>query len=301
MSGLVTAGRVGAVWLDGRHVPPDEANLPVLSLGLHNAMCVFEGIRAYDGKPFAAAAHVERLCASSALIGMPLPWSATQIAAAIDETVTAAGYSDAYIRPVAWRGDEVIGIDPTGTTVHLAIAVLRWPQHPPASGRPLRLGLSRWARPAPSMAPVGAKTSANYLVGSLALAEAKQHGFDDAVLLDHRGRLAEATGANIFVVRAGELATPVADTFLDGITRQTVLELAGHAGIPTRVTRLALEDVSAADEVFLTGTAVGVQPVGRFLDTEYLDDRPITQTLADAYSRLVIAHREKERPRVPSA
>jgi branched-chain amino acid aminotransferase len=298
MSGLVTAGQVGAMWLDGRHVPPDQASLPVLSLGLHNAVCVFEGIRAYDGKPFAAAAHVDRLCASSTMIGMSLPWSATQIAAAIDETVTAAGYSDAYIRPVAWRGDEVIGIDPTATTVHLAIAVLRWPE---AVRRPVRLGLSQWARPGPNMAPVGAKTSATYLVGSIALAETKQHGFDDTVLLDHRGRLAEATGANIFVVRDGELATPVADTFLDGITRQTILELAGQAGIPTRVTRLAVDDVFAADEVFLTGTAVGVQPVGSFLDTEYRDDRPITQTLADAYARLVIAHREKETPRVSSA
>ncbi|WP_040785707.1 aminotransferase class IV [Nocardia pneumoniae] len=294
MSGLATARRVGAVWMDGQQVDPATASVPVLSFGLHNAACVFEGLRTYRGTPFAVSAHVDRLHASAAAIGMPVPWTAAQIAAAIEETVAAAGFADAYVRPVVWRGDEVIGIDPSGTTVHLAIAVLEWPRRSPDGTRPLHVGLSRWTRPAPTMAPVQAKTSANYLVGSLALTEARQHGFDDALLLDHRGFVAEATGANVFIVRDGELATPVADTFLDGITRQTVLRLAAQAGIPARVCRLTPDEVAAAGEVFLTGTAIGVRPVASFRDTQYGAGRPVTRALAEAYFRLVGGDHQKE-------
>ena len=302
MSGFATAGRVRAVWLDGELIAPEQAGLSVLSFGLHNAACVFEGIRVYGGRPFALAAHVARLLASAELVGMALPWTAAQVTAAIEATVAAAGCPEAYLRPVAWRGDEAIGIDPAGTTVHLAVAALAWPESPPgnlgsrghptaaerspASTEPVRLALSRWRRPAPETAPVQAKTSAGYLTGSLALTEARQAGFDDALLLDHRGWVAEATGANVFVVRGGELATPVADTFLDGITRRTVLRLAARLGIRADTVRLSPAEVTAADEVFLTGTAVGIRPVSAFLDTRYRADPPVTGALAAAYHRL---------------
>ncbi|MEV5651909.1 aminotransferase class IV [Nocardia sp. NPDC052254] len=292
MSGLTTLGAVGAVWLDGALVEPGEATLSVLSFGLHNAFCVFEGIRVHSGRPFAVAMHAQRLCDSAHEIGMSLPWTAPQIVAAVDTAVAAAGFTQAYVRPVAWLGDERIGIDGSGTTVHLAIGVVRWPESP-ASRPPLRLGLSRWTRPAPTMAPVGAKTSASYLVGSLALSQARADGYDDALLLDHRGYLAEATGANIFLVRGGELVTPIADTFLDGITRRTVLRLAADAGLPVRVERVTLDDLAAADEVFLTGTASGVAAVGHAAGTDYPADRPVTELLRGRYLDLVHAHRTR--------
>jgi branched-chain amino acid aminotransferase len=288
------------MWMDGELVAPGEATLPVLSFGLHNAICVFEGIRVHAGWPFAAAEHAERLHISAAAVGMSLPWSAEQIVAAIDTAVAAAGYAEAYVRPVAWRGAEMIGIDASGTSVHLAIGVIRWPAAA-IPRQPLRLALSQWRRPAPTMAPTQAKTSANYLVGSLALSQARGEGYDDALLLDHHGYVAEATGANIFLVREGELVTPIADTFLDGITRRTVLRLAERIGIPARVTRVTLEDLAAADEVFLTGTASGVAPVAQVAATTYPPARPCTRALADAYVELVHAHRPEEAPRIPSA
>ncbi|MGW1738890.1 aminotransferase class IV [Nocardia sp. NPDC001965] len=300
MSGLATAGAVAAVWLDGELVEPATATLPVLSFGLHNAICVFEGIRVHAGRPFAVSEHAERLHLSADAVGMPLPWSVAEVESAVETAVAAAGCAEAYVRPVAWRGAEKIGIDYSGTSVHLAVGVVRWPA---ATGArpPLRLTVSQWRRPAPTMAPVQAKTSANYLVGSLALAQAHRDGYDDAVLLDHRGYIAEATGANIFLVTEGELITPVADTFLDGITRRTVLRLAERIGIPTRVTRVTRADLAAADEVFLTGTASGVAPVAQVAETTYPAARPCTRILADAYLRLVHDHRTEETPRIPSA
>ncbi|MFI6777291.1 aminotransferase class IV [Nocardia sp. NPDC050412] len=301
MSGLTTAGRVGAVWMDGALVDPAAAHLPVLSFGLHNAACVFEGIRSFGGRPFALSAHVNRLRTSAEAIGIALPWDSTAIADAIETAVAAADFAEAYIRPVVWRGDEVIGIDPTGTTVHLAIAVLAWPKQALDDGKPLRLGLSRWTRPTPTMAPVQAKTSANYLVGSLALAEARAGGFDDALLLDHTGGIAETTGSNIFLVRRGELVTPPAHTFLNGITRQTVLRLAARSGIVTREIRLTPNDLVIADEVFVTGTAVGVRSVGWFRDTAFRADGILTRMLANAYIQLVGTEQGEESPCTASA
>jgi len=287
VSGLATRGRVGAIWMDGGLVASEQAQLSVLSFGLQNASCVFEGIRVYDGRPFALDAHLSRFFASAESLGMNLPVSRPAMVAAIDLIIGASAHPDLYLRPVAWRGDEVIGIDPAGTTIHVAVAALRWPAAGPA--RALRLGLSRWARPAPHMAPVTAKASANYVVGALALADAARDGFDDALLLDHRGYVAEATGANVFVVRDGRLRTPIADTFLDGITRRTVIELADKAAIPVEVARLTVADATDADEMFLTGTAAEVQPVDAFLDRVFATDRPVTSALAEAYGRLVRA------------
>lgn len=287
MSGLPTGGRVAAIWMDGDLVAPEQARLSVLSFGLHNAGCVFDGIRVYHGRAFALDAHLDRLFASAESLGMILPYSRPAMIAAIDLVIGASAHPDLYLRPVAWRGDEMIGIDPTGTTTHVAVAALRWPAT--TTARAMRLGLSRWARPAPHMAPVTAKASANYVIGALALADAARDGYDDALLLDHRGYVAEATGANVFVVRGGRLRTPIADTFLDGITRRTVIRLADEAGIPVETGRLTVADAADADEMFLTGTAAEVQPVDAFLDRAFGTDRPVTGTLAEAYRRLVHA------------
>jgi len=297
VSGLATGGQVGAIWMDGGLVAPEQAQLSVLSFGLHNASCVFDGIRVYHGRPFALDAHVSRFFASAETLGMSLPVSRPAMVAAISLVIGASMYPDLYLRPVAWRGDEVIGIDPATTTTHVAVAALRWPAS--RTAHTVRLGLSRWARPAPHMAPVTAKASANYVVGALALADAARDGFDDALLLDHRGYVAEATGANVFVVRDGRLRTPIADTFLDGVTRRTVIRLANEAGIPVEIGRLTVADAADADEIFLTGTAAEVQPVDAFGDRVFVTDRPVTNTLAQAYRRLVRAagepHRQSER------
>lgn len=287
MSGLPTRGNVAAIWMDGELVGPERARLSVLSFGLHNAGCVFDGIRVYGGRPFALDDHLTRFSASAEALGMSLPVSRPEMAAAIGLVVGASAHPDLYLRPVAWRGDEVIGIDPAGTAVHVAVAALRWPATRTVRG--VRLGMSRWARPAPRMAPVTAKASANYVVGAIALTEAARDGFDDALMLDHRGYAAEATGANIFVVRDGLLRTPIADTFLDGVTRRTVIRLAAEAGIPVEAGRLSVADVATADEVFLTGTAAEVQPVEAFADRVFAPDRPVTKILAEAYGRLVHA------------
>lgn len=293
MSGLATGGQVAAIWMDGGLVAAEQAQLSVLSFGLHNASCVFDGIRVYGGRPFALDAHLRRFFASAETLGMSLPVSRPAMVAAIGLVTGESAHPDLYLRPVAWRGDEMIGIDPTGTTTHVAVAALRWPAT--RTARTVRLGLSRWARPAPHMAPVTAKASANYVIGALALADAARDGFDDALLLDHRGYVAEATGANVFVVRDGRLLTPIADTFLDGVTRRTVIRLAKEAAIPVGIVRLTVADATDADEMFLTGTASEVQPVDAFGDRLFGTDRPVTNALAQAYSRLVRAAGEPHR------
>lgn len=283
VSGLATAGAQEPVWIDGKLVAWKDARLHVASFGLHNASCVFEGIRVYDQQPFALAEHCARMCSSARAIGMDLPYEPAQIEQAVLEAVAAVGHSEAYVRPVAWHGDEVLGISSAGASVHLAIIVLPW--HPPAAHRPdgVRLALSRWARPAPNTAPVTAKASCNYVIGALAHREAVAAGFDDALLLDHRGFVAEATGANIFMVRSGMLHTPIADAFLAGITRRTVLSLARKIGIEVAETRIRLSDLPEAAELFLTGTASEVQPVSAAGTTRFSDERPITSALAQAY------------------
>lgn len=283
MSGLATAGTQQPVWIDGKLVAWECAQLHVASFGLNNASCVFEGIRVYDRRPFALADHCARLCSSAQAIGMDLPHRPAEIEKAVLETVSAAGYGEAYVRPVAWHGDEFLGISSAGASVHLAIAVLPW--RLPTTYQPdgVRLALSRWARPAPNTAPVTAKASCNYVIGALAHREAIADGFDDALLLDYRGFVAEATGANIFMVRSGILHTPIADAFLAGITRRCVLRLATEIGIEVAETRIRLSDLREADELFLTGTASEVQSVSTAGTVRFPDERPVTSALAQAY------------------
>jgi branched-chain amino acid aminotransferase len=262
--------RDGYIWFDGELVPWRSAKLHVLSHALHYASSVFEGIRAYGGKPFKLQEHSERLVLSAQIMGIKLPYTADQLTAATMETVRANNLSDGYIRPVAWRGSEEIGVGARITTIHVAIAGWVWPQYFSFEARlkGISLLMSKWRRPDPATAPIKAKAAGLYMICTLSKNDAEIAGYDDALFLDWRGRVAEATGANIFFVFDGEIHTPTPDCFLDGITRRTVIDLAKKRGYKIVERTIMPEEMADAQECFLTGTAVEVTPV-RLIGEEY--------------------------------
>lgn len=282
--------RDGVIWLDGAFVPWRAARLHVLSHGLHYATSVFEGERVYDGAVFKLHEHSERLCASARELGFELPWSATELDRATRALVRAQHLRDAYVRPLAWCGTETMSVSPRGARVHVAIAAWPWPHvfAPEAQLRGVRLATARWRRPPPDTAPVRAKGAATYATGALARQAAERAGYDDALLLDHRGLLAEATGANLFLVIDGALHTPVPDCFLDGITRRTVIAAAGRLGIRVHERPIAPAELDRASEVFLTGTAYEVQPV-RAIDDRTFPVGGLGATLLRDYRDTVAA------------
>src|SRR5882757_4027940 len=225
--------RDGTIWLDGRLVPWREAKVHVLTHGLHYASSVFEGIRAYGGEVFALAEHCRRLCDSARILGFDLPYDVEALEAAVHATLQSNSITDGYLRPVAWRGSEQMSISAPSSKIHVAIAAWDWPSYydPEKRMRGIRLQRSRWARPAPNTAPTSAKAAGLYMICTMAKHEALAAGFDDALMLDWRGLIAEATGANIFLVTDRQLLTPRPDCFLDGITRRTVMKLARELGM----------------------------------------------------------------------
>jgi branched-chain amino acid aminotransferase len=255
--------RDGWIWLDGELVPWRDARVHVLTHALHYASSVFEGQRAYNGVIFKLREHTERLRRSSELLGFELPWSVDQIEAACKEVLKKNNFVDAYMRPVAWRGSESMGVAPGNTTPHLAIAAWGWGKYydPRISGDGIRLEIAPWRRPAPYTAPTESKASGLYMICTLSKQHAEQHGYNDALMLDWRGRVAETTGANIFFVRDGALHTPVPDCFLDGITRRTIMDLARKRGVEVNERAIWPEELESFQQMFLTGTAVEVTPV----------------------------------------
>jgi branched-chain amino acid aminotransferase len=228
-----TTTATGWIWLDGALVPWREAKVHVLTHALHYASSVFEGARAYNGTIFALDQHSQRLRDSASMLGFELPWSVAEINAACTETMAANGMTDAYVRPVAWRGSEQMGVGAQRTKPHLAVAVWHWGAYygDEQLRRGIRLDIASWRRPAPHTAPVHAKAAGLYMIATLSKHQASDHGFDDALMFDWRGQVAEATGANAFFVRDGVLHTPTPDAFLNGITRRTVIDLARRRGI----------------------------------------------------------------------
>ena len=280
--------RDGHIWYDGKLVPWRDSQLHVLSHGLHYGSCVFEGERVYGGEVFKLREHTQRLIESAAALGIELPYSLDELERATRETVAAQGYADAYVRPVAWRGSEMMGVSAQDTKIHVAIAVWEWPSYfsPDARTRGIKLKTSQWRRPAPDTAPVHAKASGLYMICTLSKHAAEAEGFDDALMLDWRGQVAETTGANIFFVREGKIHTPLPDCFLDGITRQTVIGLARKRGIEVVERAIMPEELTSADEVFVTGTAAEVTPVGR-IDEYHMQVGSISRTLLEDYEKLV--------------
>ncbi len=234
--------RDGAIWLDGRHVAWPEARLHVLSHGLHYGTAAFEGVRVYDGRPFKLREHCERLAYSCRTVGIALPYGVDQLVAEIEAYAEASRFGDAYIRPIAWRGADALGIVGRSGDCHLAVAGWEWSgPHPDAAEAGLSLGLGPWRRPAPSMWPLQAKLSGLYAIGSMNAAAAQAEGFDDALVCAPDGEhVAELTGANIFFVRDGGLVTPPADSALDGLTRQEIVALASALSIPVEIAKVPL-------------------------------------------------------------
>ncbi|MSO54367.1 MAG: branched-chain amino acid aminotransferase [Rhodospirillales bacterium] len=281
--------RDGTIWYDGRLVPWRDARLHVLSHALHYASAVFEGERVYSGNIFKLREHTERLIASGQLLGFDIPYSVEAIDAACRETCVANNIVDGYVRPIAWRGSEMMGVSAQQSRIHLAIATWPWPSYfsPEAKLKGIRLMTAKWRRPSPETEPVHAKATGLYMICTLSKHTAEKQGYDDALMLDWRGRIAEATGANIFLSFGdGKLHTPTPDCFLNGITRRTVIDLARQRQIEVVERAILPEELAKAKEVFLTGTAAEVTPVGQ-IDEHRFTPGEMTRTLSDDYDRTV--------------
>lgn len=255
--------RDGTIWFDGRLVPWRDAKIHVLTHALHYASCVFEGERVYGGKVFKLREHSERLLNSAKLLGFEIPVSLDAVCDATNAVVKAQGIVDGYVRPVAWRGAEQMGVSAQATKIHMAVAAWEWPAYfsPEARLKGIRMTISKWARPAPNTAPTASKAAGLYMICTLSKHAAEAAGYEDALMLDYRGQIAEATGANVFLAINGELHTPTPDCFLDGITRRTVMSLAHKRQIKVVERAIMPEELAKAQEVFLTGTAAEVTPV----------------------------------------
>ena len=278
----------GDIWYNGKLVPWKDTKLHVLSHGLHYASCVFEGERVYNGEVFKLREHTQRLIESGKELGFDIPYSLEELEQATRDTVAAQGYPDAYVRPVAWRGSEMMGVSAQETSINVAIAVWEWPSYfsPEARMHGIRLKTSKWRRPDPQTAPVHAKAAGLYMICTLSKHEAEADGWDDALMLDWRGQVAESTGANIFLVQDGKIHTPTPDCFLDGITRRTVIELARAHDIDVVERVIMPEEFEKTDEVFVTGTAAEVTPVGQVDDYNF-QVGSVTRTLMEDYDALV--------------
>jgi branched-chain amino acid aminotransferase len=255
--------RDGSLWHDGKLVPWKEAKTHVLTHGLHYASCVFEGERIYSGRIYKLKEHTARLFESARILGMKIPYTEEEISAACYEAAQAQNIVDGYVRPVVYRGSEMMAVSAQNTKIHVAIAVWQWPSYfdPATKLKGIRLDISKWRRPGPDMAPTGAKAAGLYMICTMSKHDAEAKGYADAMMYDYRGYIAEATGANIFFVKDGKLHTPIADCFLNGITRQSVIELAKNRQIPVIERHIEPNELETFTECFLTGSAAEVTPV----------------------------------------
>ena len=288
MAGVPMDQRDGWIWMDGNLVPWKDATIHVLTHGLHYASSVFEGQRAYGGQIFKLHQHSERLLASGRMLDMPIPYTADQLDEAAQQTLAANGLTDAYMRPVAWRGSEEISVPARNNKVHVAIATWVWPSYFSMEERlkGIRLMWSKWKRPSPETIPSAAKAAGLYMICTLSKHAAMDAGYADALMLDYRGLVAEATGANVFFIKGNEIHTPTPDCFLNGITRLTVIDLARERGFKVIERHIKPEELSNFDECFITGTAAEITPVSEVGDFRFTPGA-VTQTLIDAYSEAV--------------
>lgn len=253
----------GHIWYNGVFVPWKDAKLHVLSHGLHYASAVFEGERAYGGEIFKLREHTERLHYSAELLGFEIPYSVQEIDDASNDLLKMQGFDDAYVRPIAWRGSEMMGVSAQHNRINLAIAIWQWPSYfkPEERLKGIRLDIAKYRRPDPATIPCKSKAAGLYMICTLSKHAAEDKGYADAMMLDWRGQVAEATGANVFFIKDGVIHTPTPDCFLDGITRRTVIDLAKKRGYQVVERVIMPEEMTDFEECFLTGTAAEVTPV----------------------------------------
>ena len=281
--------RDGSIWFDGEMVPWRDAKTHSLSHGLHYASLVFEGERVYSGRVFKGGEHTARLRASAKILDFDVPVPDHALEAAKNEVIKANNIVDGYVRAFCWRGSEMMAISAQQTTSHLAIAAWEWPSYfdPETKMKGITLDVAKWRRPAPESAPVHAKAAGLYMICTLSKHEAEKHGFQDALMLDYRGYVAEATGANVFFIDADDVIhTPIADCFLNGITRQTVIGMAQSMQMKVIERHIMPEEMADMKECFLTGTAAEVTPVSRIGDYHFTPS-DISRSLVDGYEKMV--------------
>ncbi|MEM7289910.1 MAG: branched-chain amino acid aminotransferase [Pseudomonadota bacterium] len=291
MAGVSYDQMSGHIWMNGEFVEWENAKVHVLTHGLHYASSVFEGERAYGGKIFRLREHTERLFFSARELGFELPYSVEEIDQACIDTLEKQGLSDAYVRPVAWRGSEMMGVSAQNNRINVAIAVWEWPSYfaPDERIKGIRLAEAEYRRPDPATIPCFAKAAGLYMICTLSKHAAEAKGYADALMLDYRGRVAEATGANVFFIKDGVIHTPVPDCFLNGITRQTVIELAKQRQIEVVERAIMPEEMADFEECFLTGTAAEVTPVSEIGDHRFTPGQ-ISVDLMHDYDQAVRAH-----------
>jgi branched-chain amino acid aminotransferase len=280
--------RDGFIWFDGKLVPWREANVHVLTHALHYASAVFEGERAYGGEIFKLTEHSERLAEGARSMDFEIPYSVAEIDKACREVLKANKLTDGYVRPIAWRGSEQMGVSAQKAKIHLAVAAWDWGSYFPMEQRlkGIKLALAKYRRPDPTTAPTKTKAAGLYMICTLEKHRAERAGYADALMLDYRGRVAECTGANIFLVKDGVIHTPTPDCFLDGITRRTVIGLAKSRGYEVVERAIMPDELGSFSECFLTGTAAEVTLVSEIAEHKYKPS-VISETLLGDYMALV--------------
>ena len=291
MAGIPFDQMDGLIWFNGKFVDWADAKLHVLSHGLHYASSVFEGERAYAGEIFKLREHTERLFFSADVLGFEIPYSVEEIDNACVELLKKQNMKDAYLRPVAWRGSEMMGVSAQSNTINVAIAAWDWPSYfsPEERLKGIRLDMAEYRRPDPKTAPSFAKAAGLYMICTISKHAAEAKGYADALMLDWRGQVAEATGANVFFVKDGVIHTPVPDAFLDGITRRSVIALAKARGYEVVERVIMPDELAEFSECFLTGTAAEVTPVSEIGPYNFLPG-DISRHLVEDYTRMVNGH-----------
>ncbi len=279
--------RDGWIWLNGEFVAWRDAKVHVLTHALHYGSCVFEGERMYDGEIFKLTEHTERLFKSAEILDFEIPFTVAQIDEACKQTAVRNGLTNCYVRPVAWRGPEM-GVAAHNAKIQVAIATWEWASYfdPELVRKGIRMTHAKYRRPSPETAPTASKAAGLYMICTISKLAAEKAGYQDALMLDWRGYIAEATGANIFLIRDGVIHTPTPDCFLDGITRRSVIELARKVGFEVVERHIPADELSTFSEIFITGTAAEITPVAEIGDLTFQPGN-ITFTLMDDFSRMV--------------